>query len=251
MKRIVVGVDGSIGSALAVSWAVDECKLRGATLLIAHCPDLRDARTTAIRAEAGMRAVDRRAEQILTSFSHAASTRQPSVPVSSLISHSDAYNALIDLSEGSELLVLGSNGSGILDHAVSRRAGAVAHCPVLVVPVAGGESTGVVSAVVHVAVDDPSDECALRFAVQEAAFRGVPLHSVSWSPSLEVRGTDQLTVVGRGTVPGPWVTRPAGPAGRLLDRLQGPLVVVGPDSDVRSDSTSGRDQASETEFCEP
>src|SRR5581483_4482955 len=228
MRRIVVGVDGSMGSALAVSWAVDECSLHGTSLLIAHCPDLRDARTAAIQAEAGMRAVDRRAEQILASFAHAASIRRTAVPVSTLISHSDALNALIDLSVDSELLVLGSHGSGLLGQDVSRATSTLARCPVLVVPAAPGDSTGVVSAVVHVVVDDPTDAPAQRFAAREAAVRGVPMHTVPGSSALDRPATDVLTVIGRGHTLGPWSTHPGLAADRLLNRMVGPVVVVGP-----------------------
>jgi nucleotide-binding universal stress UspA family protein len=240
-KRIVVGVDGSIGSALAVSWAVDECKLHNATLLIAHSPDIHEASNAAIYAEAGIRAIDRRAQQILTSFTHAASSRQPSIPVSSLLSHSDAPNALIDLSVDSELVVLGSHGHGLLERGVGRIVATQARCPVLVVPtVPTPDRAGGVTGVVHVVIDDPTDEIAAEFARREAAARGVPLQTVRWAAPGDPRSRSTLTIVGRGTTGGPWSTRPTGAADLLLDRLPGPVVVVGPMPDQNLHATDRR-----------
>jgi nucleotide-binding universal stress UspA family protein len=229
-RRVVVGVDGSVSSALAVSWAADECLLRGTVLLIAHCPDILDARTAAQFGEVGLRSIDRRAEQILASFAHAASCRQPTVLVSSLVSHSDAPNALVDLSAGSELVVLGTHGHGLPEHGAGRLIVAQAHCPVMVVPNASRlDPMSTVPHVVHVVIDDPVDEVARRFAHLEGLIRGVPVHTRSWHDAQEWhdRHRGALFVVGHRTTDDHWSARLDTAADRLVSRMSGPVVVVG------------------------
>jgi nucleotide-binding universal stress UspA family protein len=226
-RRIVVGVDGSVGSALAVSWAADECRLRGTVLLIAHCPDIYDARAAAQFGEAGLRSIDRRAEHVLATFSHAASCRQPTVPVSSLISHSDAPNALVDLSAGSDLVVLGSHGHGLPEHSAGRLVVAQAHCPVLVVPnTTRLDPSSMVPSVVHVRTKDAEDQCAGQFAEHEAQMRGVPLHTARWDEPDLHQQLGALFVVGRRPTDDRWSARLSPAATQLLTRMPGPVVVV-------------------------
>jgi nucleotide-binding universal stress UspA family protein len=228
-RRIVVGVDGSVGSALAVSWAVDECRLRNAVLLIAHCPDMLDARAAVQYGEAGLRAIDRRADLLLASFAQAASNRQPTVPVSSLVSHSDAPNALVDLSANSELVVLGSHGQGLPEHGVGRLIVAQAHCPVLVVPNASRlDSMSTVPCVVHVLTGDPVDDVAARFAEQEALVRNVSMWTAHWSNAEELHDhPGGLFVVGRRNTDDRWSARLDAAPAHLLSRLPGPVAVLG------------------------
>jgi nucleotide-binding universal stress UspA family protein len=226
-RRIVVGVDGSVASALAVSWAVDEARLRHILLLIAHCPDLIDARAAVQFGEAGLRSIDRRAEQVLATFCHAASCRQPTVPVSSLISHSDAPNALIDLSAGSDLVVLGSHGHGLPEHSAGRLIVAQAHCPVLVVPnTARLDGLNAVAAVVHVCVGDAVDAAGAAFAEQASQLRGVPLQTVHWGESDLHEHYGALFVIGRRTTDDRWSARLDPAPTRLLTRMPGPVVMV-------------------------
>jgi nucleotide-binding universal stress UspA family protein len=232
-RRIVVGADGTVGSALAVSWAVDECRLRAAVLLIAHCPDMLDARAAVQYGEAGLRAIDRRADQLLASFAQAASDRQPTVPVSSLLSHSDASNALVDLSANSELVVLGSHGYGLPEHGVGRLIAARAHCPVLVVPNAFRmDSMSLVPCIVHVVTGDPVDEVAGRFAEQEALLRNVPMWTAHWSKPEELHArSGGLFVVGRRSTDDRWSERLDAAPAHLLSRLPGPVAVVSDPAD--------------------
>jgi len=46
-QRIIVGVDGSAGARTALEWAVDECRLRGCTLLVLHALGARDGHLVA------------------------------------------------------------------------------------------------------------------------------------------------------------------------------------------------------------
>jgi nucleotide-binding universal stress UspA family protein len=236
-RRIVVGVDGSVSSALAVSWAADECRLRDTLLLIAHCPDIYDARAAVQFGEAGLRSIDRRAEHVLATFSHAASCRQPTVPVTSLISHSDAPNALIDLSVGSEMLVLGSHGHGLPEHSAGRLVVAQAHCPVLVVPnTTRLDPLSMVPSVVHVVVDQVANEGTASFADHEARMRDVPLRTVHWgAPGL--RDHDgALFVVGRCPTDDRWSARLDPVPTTLLTRMNGPVVVVSESAVHRPDA---------------
>jgi nucleotide-binding universal stress UspA family protein len=212
---------------------VDECRLRGAVLLIVHCPDLLDARAAVQYGEAGLRAIDRRADQLLASFAQAASNRQPSVPVSSLVSHSDASNALVDLSANSELVVLGSHGHSLPEHGVGRLIAAQAHCPVLVVPNASRmDSMSTVPCVVHVITDDPVDAVAAQFAEGEALLRDVPMWTAHWSNPAELQQHPRgLFVVGRRGTDDRWSARLDAAPAHLLNRLPGPVAVVSDKSD--------------------
>lgn len=139
MGKIVVGVDGSVGSREALRWAFAEAKLRNATLeavtvwqypITASLPtfgamttpdDLStEARTTliAILAEEGI-------------------TAEAPIPVSTLVAEGNPARALLDASASADLLVVGSRGhggfTGVLVGSISQQCVHHATCPVVVV----------------------------------------------------------------------------------------------------------------------
>jgi nucleotide-binding universal stress UspA family protein len=174
--RIVVGVDGSSGSRSALMWAVDECRLRGRTLLIVHAPDLADAPFVLSAGEPAIRALDDAALRLLDAYSVAASARQPGVPVTSLLSHSGPADALVDLSLDADMLVVGNRGhSGFTSTvlgSVSTRTAAHAHCPVVVVPQSPALRIAESALAIVVGVSDtPAGRLAFEFALAEAQRR--------------------------------------------------------------------------------
>jgi nucleotide-binding universal stress UspA family protein len=124
---VVVGVDGSAGSALAVAHAATEAHQRGRPLLVVSAGNPPDDET--------VRQADQHVEEGVTS------TRQayPELPVTGRFWPSDdPATGLIEASGQAALVVVGSRGrggfTGLLLGSVSQALVHHAHCPVLVIP---------------------------------------------------------------------------------------------------------------------
>lgn len=227
--RIVVGVEDSPASAAAVAWAVDESAIRGAALLIAHCPAPADPRRVWCGGEAALRAMDQRADALLTGFAAATSRRRGSVVVSTHLSHSDPANALIDLSAGSQLLVVGAPAGRSAAFGVGRRVVAHAQCPVVVVPEPRHlRAAELPTRIVAIRTHGPQDAAAASLAEREAVVRGAEVEVVAADLALEqLRATPAaLAVVGRGPNDDHWSSRLDGPLDRLLAALPCPIAFV-------------------------
>ncbi len=137
--RIVVGVDGSDESLAALRWALREAALRGASLLVLHA--------WAYPAAVGfptMRLVDpgvmkESSEALLADAVRNATAGAPStVAIDPVVTEGAAARALVDASEGADLLVVGARGhGGFLGLVLGSVATQVVHhatCPVVVVP---------------------------------------------------------------------------------------------------------------------
>lgn len=124
---VVVGVDGSPGSTLAVTHAAAEAEHRGRPLLVVS---------------AGTPVTDedvRRAEGLVTAGVDAARKEYPGLPVSGRLWRSDdAATGLIEASGQAAVMVVGSRGrggfTGLLLGSVSQALVHHAACPVLVIP---------------------------------------------------------------------------------------------------------------------
>jgi nucleotide-binding universal stress UspA family protein len=183
-NRIVVGVDGSIGSRSALLWAADECRVRGQMLLVAHAPDL--AAGVGALADLRERELSELGERMLSQHAAAASARQPGVVVTTLLGHAPAADALIALSADSDLVVVGTRGRGGIVSSilgsVSYRIAAHAHCPVAVVPEQQTPRRDpCVPRVVVGMSPGRSGRLALEFALDEAKRRGATLVAVQAS----------------------------------------------------------------------
>jgi nucleotide-binding universal stress UspA family protein len=138
MGRIVVGVDGSEGSIVALRWALEEARLREATVDAVHTWEY-----PYVGELAGMAAftidrdeLERAAREVLTtSIDHAGPT---SVPVKPILAYGPAASVLLDAAKGADLLVVGSRGrggfAGLLLGSVSQQCAHHAPCPVEIVP---------------------------------------------------------------------------------------------------------------------
>lgn len=140
MGTIVVGIDGSDGSRAALRWAIEEGRVRDATVqavfawhssAVAGLASIgafpaRDLIEEAARTELA-RIVDE--EQL--------EGRTDPVVVTSLVESSPAP-ALLEAADGADLLVVGSRGhgafSGMLLGSVSQHCVTHSPCPVVVVP---------------------------------------------------------------------------------------------------------------------
>lgn len=133
--RVVVGVDGSEQSALALVWAAEEARLRGATLELVHAWETPYAIEYAIVSEA-LDTAQRTAADLVDQMLDAVGV----VPddVDRTVVHSAPVIALTDAAAGADLLVVGSRGrggfTGLLLGSVSHQVSRHADRPVVVVP---------------------------------------------------------------------------------------------------------------------
>ena len=265
-NRIVVGVDGSPGARSALLWAADECLVRGQMLLVVHAPDLADTVAVNHADEPAVRSLDEVGERMLSEHAAAASARQPSIVVTTLLGRTPAADALIGLSADSELIVVGTHGrGGIISSilgSVSYRVAAHAHCPVAVVPerrmprrdaraprvVVGISPTTSGRFALEFAFDEAQRRAATLVAVQASGtpdsaerlelaatatrYRNVPLEPllVDAEPSdalLQAAQDAQLVVVGCHHSEDRWSTRLGPVPSTIMHRSPCPVVVVG------------------------
>lgn len=135
--RVVVGVDGSDGSRAALGWALNEARLRGASVEALHAWQYPYVNVTGFPvpemdltafAESARRALDEALdEQDCTG-----------VEVTPRVRMAGAAHALLEAADGAELLVVGSRGrggfAGLLLGSVSQHCAHHATCPVVIVP---------------------------------------------------------------------------------------------------------------------
>lgn len=201
-KEVLVGVDGSAPSELALQWAIAEAKQREWPLRLVCSYSLPSF--TAASLDGGYAALDDRtirqsAQGILDSA--LAKVSEHGVKVTAELETGDAAGALIEASRSASLAVVGTRGGGgftdRLLGTVSTAVPAHAHCPVVVVPLRS-ETTTTLSQPrkIVVGVDgSPSARIALARAVEEAllwdaeltAVAAVPLSqgggALSWLPA--------------------------------------------------------------------
>jgi nucleotide-binding universal stress UspA family protein len=136
MGRVVVGVDGSGNSRSALLWALDHA--RGDDEVVAvHVWDLRmttGLEGIALDLEEFEAAARTTLHEVVASLDEADAAR-----VTEEVRQGHPGHALIELSEGADLLVVGARGHGgflaLLLGSVSTYAVHHARCPVVVVPV--------------------------------------------------------------------------------------------------------------------
>ncbi|TMR99471.1 universal stress protein [Nonomuraea basaltis] len=180
---IIVGVDGSRTGLEAVGWAADEAALRRTPLTVAHAVarwvyEESDGRYAEIR-----HWLREGANTVLIAAEDRVRREHPDVEVTSELLPGDPRTALINASEGAELLVVGSRGvggvRGLLVGSVAH--GVVAHARTDVVLV--HELPRPPRGEVVVGVDGSA--CGLRaldFAFAEAERRGTRLRAVqAWA----------------------------------------------------------------------
>ncbi|HEU5268751.1 MAG TPA: universal stress protein [Jatrophihabitans sp.] len=185
-SRIVVGVNDSPGARSACGWAAAEWRIRGGQLVIVHVPAVPRPEPIAGTGPDGIgpNEPELAGLALLDELVSGIRSRYPDIPVKTLLGHGDPAGSLIDLSALSDLMVLGTTGSGSnltsLIGSVSSRVAAQAHCPVAVVPellpartTRSGEPTIVVGI-----SDTDAGRAALRFAFEEAACRRVGVTAV-------------------------------------------------------------------------
>lgn len=179
---VVVGVDGSPGSQLAVRWAARDAELRNVPLTMVHVvsPTAGSWRDSSMVPE-WMHGQRERGCQVLDAACRVVEETCPdtSVHVRREMPSAHAVSALVDLSKDADLVVVGCLGEGTLRgrHLGSVSSGLThyAHCPVAVIH-DGIALDGESSAPILVGIDgSPCSEAAAAIAFDEAARRHVGL----------------------------------------------------------------------------
>lgn len=200
---LVVGVDGSDSSLLAVDWAVDEAARHGLPLRLVHASlweryeKVRPSFSTDRPAGRVM------AQDVVASCVERARLRAPEVRVSSDVLAADAVSTLLQAGAEAFALVTGARGrgevAGLLLGSVSLTVAARAMCPVIVVRGEERNLRGSLGRVVVGVGDATGGTGAVRFAAREAEARGCALTAVrAWrnpvhepgSPPAESSSTD-------------------------------------------------------------
>lgn len=181
---IVVGVDGTPSSDLAVDWAIEEASRRSLPLHLLNAFPHDDTLPEGDVATwlAGVRA---RATASLESA--AARARKAGLTTTSATTYAAPAHALVEASKRADTVVIGSRGlgtvRGVIQGSVSTQVAAHAACPVVVVR--SGAPSGLTTAGrVIVGIDgSETSEAALGYAFAQASSRGAELVVVhAWWP---------------------------------------------------------------------
>ncbi|MFF7168877.1 MULTISPECIES: universal stress protein [Streptomyces] len=253
---LVVGIDGSDSSLVALDWAVDEAARQGLPLRLVHASLWERYEGSTLSTGLDRPSEQVMAENIVGTAVERARRRNPEVKVSTEVVPEEAVDALLHAGHNASALVTGSRGrgelKGLLLGSVGLAVAGRAHCPVIVVR---GDRAGVAGTherIVLGAGDPASGGEAARFAFRTAEKRGgvldvvrawrCPAHETADEPRLaedpahlhEERASGQLDALVQDAVtehPGVRVRRSTveGPARRvLLNRsAAADLVVVG------------------------
>ena len=195
---IVVGVDGSAGSKVAVQWAASDAKLRNVPLTLVHViPATAGRWLESSLVPAWMRGQRERGRQVIDEALEVVneSCRRGPPQINCEMPSATAVPALVDLSKDAELVVVGCLGTGTLRgrHMGSVSSGLVhhAHCPVAVIHDGIVLDADAERAPVLVGIDgSPESELATAIAFDEASRRQVGLTALhAWS---DVRVLDEM-----------------------------------------------------------
>jgi len=189
---VLVGVDGSPASRVAVDWAARDAELRDVPLTVVH---VMPAAVMGAWADVPMSAEfwelrDRRAEELVTEalgWVTDAISQTPRIDVRHQVVSAAVVPAMVDMSQDADLVVVGCRGlggvQGLLLGSVSSAMVHHAHCPVAVIHDEDPLIPDPSHAPVAVGLDgSPASELATAIAFEEASRRGVDLIAVHvWS----------------------------------------------------------------------
>lgn len=139
--RILVGVDGSEGSARALRWALGEAGAHGMMVDAVAVWESPNVYGEGFYSPEGERQVAEAAHQLLDRTIADVVGDHPGVEIHPIVYRGDPAEVLCQWSEDAQLLVVGSRGlggfSGLLLGSVSAKCAHHSSCPVVVVPPAG------------------------------------------------------------------------------------------------------------------
>jgi nucleotide-binding universal stress UspA family protein len=141
--QIVVGVDGSDGAQRALEWAVEEARLRDATLVVVYGWQVPPIVTGAgpfdapvVLEQETLEAVERNAKDVVGR--QLGSVDASGIDVQRRIEPRPPVDLVLDAATGADLVVVGTRGhggfTGLLLGSVSQQVAHHAPCPVVIVP---------------------------------------------------------------------------------------------------------------------
>jgi nucleotide-binding universal stress UspA family protein len=119
--RIVVGIDGSLGSTRALQWALDEAAVRSASVEAVYAWQYPPIGTFVVHPVRGSELVS---QEVVDAATEHAGRFAPDVPFKAWAPCQATVPALLDACQGADLLVVGSRGHGRFRDALL---GSVAH----------------------------------------------------------------------------------------------------------------------------
>jgi len=205
---IIVGVDGSPASRVAVDWAARDAARRGADLKLVHVlvPPAVMAFPEVPMPPGFMEWQDEEGRRLLDSAVKTVEEAGAQVEVSTDMVSGPAVPVLADLSSSAQMIVVGCRGHGALARgllgSISTGLAHHAHCPVAIIHDEDPLMPHPSKAPVVVGVDgSPASENAVAIAFEQASFRGVDLLAVhAWSDTgvFEFPGADWSTLQAAG-----------------------------------------------------
>ncbi len=188
---IVVGVDGSPASRVAVDWAARDAAMRGLPLTLVHVAGAVVApwSRTPLPSGFGKWQQQRGHEFLADAIEIAREAGTGQLPVDTEMYYSAAIPTLIDLSKGAELIVVGRRGQGAFGNLLGSVSSAVAQharCPVAIIHDEDPLMPHPAQAPVLVGIDgSPASELATAIAFDEASHRQVDLVALhAWSDAV-------------------------------------------------------------------
>jgi nucleotide-binding universal stress UspA family protein len=134
---VIVGVDGSPGSVLALGWACRRAQTCGDEVRAVCVWTLADSGEDWMPPPGATAPGQRRAERVLQEAAEAVRRDQPAAEVLTLAVEGHAAHVLVEMSAQADMLVVGSRGrggfSGLLLGSVSQQCVHHARCPVTVI----------------------------------------------------------------------------------------------------------------------
>ncbi|MFF3464181.1 universal stress protein [Streptomyces sp. NPDC001984] len=181
---IVVGVDGSEPSLWAVDWAADEAALRGVPLRLVYARLWERYEGTSLAQDLTRQNGEVTAEDVIETAAQRARLRAPDVKISTAVLPEEPEYSLVHESRSAAAVVLGSRGRSSMAEAllgsVSVTVAGHAHCPVIVLR-GSHDNQARAGRRGRIAVgvgEKPVHSAAVRFALDEARLRHVPLDAV-------------------------------------------------------------------------
>lgn len=198
-RPVVVGVDGSSAALAAARFALEEARARSAPLHVVTAVSWPYDGVTALPPQADVAALLRDGGRVIAQAASEALARVAGdVDLRTCVVDGHPVDVLLEMSEGAQLIVLGSRGvggvGGVLPGSTASRVVARAVCPVVVLP----DETDLLvrhRRSVVVGVEGRQDDSeVLSYAFAEAARRGTDLVAVhAWQdaalePALRMLG---------------------------------------------------------------
>ena len=140
-ERIVVGVDGSHPSERALRWAIEEARVRGASLEVVHAWQFPSVGLIpyggATMPTITFDELEKSADELVREMVYEVMGDALNPPVTTSTSMGHPAHVLLEAAEGADLLVVGCRGhggfAGMLLGSISANVAHHAHCPVVVV----------------------------------------------------------------------------------------------------------------------